>query len=77
MVHSMERRGADGCSVAAQPPNPPKLPPKEAAMVGMAQCEEEEGVEKAVRVGVGGVRGGEKKLFLKRGGGEKLLRQSE
>eukprot|EP00064_Thunnus_orientalis_P017166 superscaffoldBa00003571_g17246 len=35
MVHSMERHGADGCSVAAQPPpSPPKC---EAAVVGMAQ----------------------------------------
>lgn len=41
MVHSMERHGADGCSVAAQPPpSPPKC---EAAVVGMAQCEREPG----------------------------------
>lgn len=41
MVHSMERHGADGCSVAAQPP---PFPPKcEAAVVGMAQCEREPG----------------------------------
>lgn len=37
MVHSMERHGADGCSVAAQPP--PSFPKCEAAVVGKAQCE--------------------------------------
>lgn len=41
MVHSMERHGADGCSVAAQPP--PSSPKCEAAVVGMAQCEREPG----------------------------------
>ena len=43
MVPSMERRGADGCSVAAQPA-PHLLPECEAAVVGKAQCEWEPGL---------------------------------
>lgn len=61
MVHSMVRHGADGFSVAAQPPpSPPKC---EAAVVGKAQCEREPGLraetEKLLgkRLGVGMERG--------------------
>ncbi|CAL8290867.1 unnamed protein product [Gadus morhua 'NCC'] len=43
MVPSMGRRGADGCSVAAQPA-PHLLPDCEAAVVGKAQCEWEPGL---------------------------------
>ncbi|CAL8295555.1 unnamed protein product [Arctogadus glacialis] len=43
MVPSMGRRGADGCSVAAQPA-PHLLPECEAAVVGKAQCEWEPGL---------------------------------
>lgn len=62
----MERLGADGCSVAAQPP--PSSPKCEAVVVGMAQCERESGfmaeTEKLLEGHLGGWEG---ELGLKAG----------